>query len=80
METDNARNSPSEPQRSAGTYIVLWHIERARQLGLAYVYLGYWIGGCGKMSYKTRFRPIEALGPNGWSVMGETPDGHTPPG
>ena len=50
------------------------------QLGLAYVYLGYWIGGCGKMSYKTRFRPIEALGPNGWSVMGETPDGHTPPG
>jgi arginine-tRNA-protein transferase len=71
---------PSEPQRSAGTYIVLWHIERARQLGLAYVYLGYWIGGCGKMSYKTRFRPIEALGPNGWSVMGETPDGHTPPG
>ena len=60
---------PSEPQRSAGTYIVLWHIERARELGLSYVYLGYWIAGCGKMSYKARFRPIEALGPNGWRLM-----------
>lgn len=60
---------PSEPQRSAGTYIVLWHIERARELGLEYVYLGYWIAGCSKMSYKTRFRPIEALGPDGWRLM-----------
>jgi len=60
---------PSEPQRSAGTYIVLWHIERARQLGLTYVYLGYWIAGCDKMSYKSRFRPIEFLGPSGWRLM-----------
>ncbi len=60
---------PSEPHRSAGTYIVLWHIERARELGLDYVYLGYWIAGCSKMSYKTRFRPIEALGPDGWRLM-----------
>ena len=60
---------PTEPQRSAGTYIVLWHIERARELGLPYVYLGYWIADCRKMAYKTRFRPIEALGPGGWRVM-----------
>ena len=62
---------PSQPQRSAGTYIVLWHIERARELGLDYLYLGYWIAGCAKMSYKTRFRPIEALGPEGWRLMDE---------
>ena len=71
---------PSESQRSAGTYIVLWHIERARQLGLAYVYLGYWIAGCDKMSYKTRFRPIEALGPNGWRLMDDDQQPDTTPG
>jgi arginine-tRNA-protein transferase len=60
---------PTQPQRSAGTYIVLWHIERARELGLPYVYLGYWIADCRKMAYKTRFRPIEALGPTGWRIM-----------
>ena len=64
---------PAERQRSAGTYIVLWHIERARALGLAYVYLGYWIADCRKMSYKARFRPIEALGPDGWRLMEERP-------
>jgi arginyl-tRNA--protein-N-Asp/Glu arginylyltransferase len=60
---------PTQPRRSAGTFIVLWHIERARELGLPYVYLGYWIADCRKMAYKTRFRPIEALGPTGWRVM-----------
>lgn len=59
----------TEAHRSAGTYIVLWHIERARELGLKYVYLGYWIAGCAKMSYKTRFRPIEAYGVKGWRLM-----------
>ncbi len=60
---------PREPRRSAGTYVVLWHIERALALGLDYVYLGYWIADCRKMSYKTRFRPIEAHGPGGWRRM-----------
>jgi arginine-tRNA-protein transferase len=46
---------PDERRRSAGTYIVLWHVERARTLGLSYVYLGYSIAGCRKMAYKTRF-------------------------
>ena len=71
---------PSESQRSAGTYIVLWHIERARQLGLDYVYLGYWIAGCDKMSYKTRFRPIEALGAGGWRLMDDDQQPDTTPG
>ena len=57
---------PDEHRRSAGTYVVLWHVDRACALGLAYVYLGYSIAGCSKMDYKTRFRPIEALGPDGW--------------
>lgn len=49
-----------------GTYIILDHIQRADQLGLPYVYLGYWIEGSERMAYKSRFRPLEKLGPQGW--------------
>ncbi len=51
---------------SLGTYMILEHIQYARQLGLPYLYLGYWIKGSPKMSYKMRFQPQEHLGPDGW--------------
>ncbi|MDJ0932275.1 arginyltransferase [Breoghania sp.] len=51
---------------SFGTYLILDHIERARKMGLPYVYLGYWVPGSKKMEYKTRFQPQEHLGPQGW--------------
>ncbi|WP_417666924.1 arginyltransferase [Roseibium sp.] len=49
-----------------GTFMILDHIMRARQMGLPYVYLGYWVDGSQKMAYKARFQPQEHLGPNGW--------------
>ena len=52
--------------RSLGTYMILEHIEYVRRLGLPYLYLGYWIDGSRKMSYKTKFHPQEHLGQNGW--------------
>ena len=61
-----------EPHRSGwspGHFMVLWHIQRARLLGLPYVYLGYWIADCAKMAYKERFRPLEGLRDNGWEVL-----------
>lgn len=50
-----------------GTYIILDHIRRAVAARLPYVYLGYWVEGSPRMQYKVRFRPIERLGPNGWT-------------
>ncbi len=57
---------PSEESRSLGTFMILDHIARARRMGLPYVYLGYWIDGSRKMSYKSRFLPQERLAPTGW--------------
>lgn len=60
---------PDRSERSLGTYMVLWHIAEAQRRNLPYVYLGYWIAGCRKMNYKTRFRPLEILGPEGWAPL-----------
>lgn len=60
---------PELPARSLGTFLILWHVEHAREQGLDSVYLGYWISACSKMSYKTRFRPLEALTASGWHDM-----------
>jgi len=57
---------PGEGERSLGTYMILDHIERARKMGLPYVYLGYWVPGSRKMDYKGRFLPQERLLPSGW--------------
>jgi leucyl-tRNA---protein transferase len=57
---------PDESARSLGTFMVLDHIARAQAMGLAYVYLGYWVRGSGKMDYKGRFLPQERLTPDGW--------------
>jgi len=58
---------PDEADRSLGTFMILDHIERARRMGLPYVYLGYWVPGSRKMDYKGRFLPQERLMPSGWS-------------
>jgi arginine-tRNA-protein transferase len=57
---------PDEARRSLGTFMILDHIARARELALPYVYLGYWVQGSRKMDYKGRFLPQERLSPEGW--------------
>jgi arginine-tRNA-protein transferase len=60
---------PDQASRSLGTFMVLDHIARARRMGLAYVYLGYWVRGSRKMDYKSRFLPQERLMPDGWAKV-----------
>ncbi|MGI8526798.1 MAG: arginyltransferase [Pseudolabrys sp.] len=58
---------PDAADRSLGTQMILDHITRATEMGLAYVYLGYWVPGSRKMDYKGRFLPQERLMPSGWT-------------
>jgi len=60
--TDRARNS-------LGSYIILDHIRQAADMGLGYLYLGYWVKGSKKMAYKSRFKPLEFLGSKGWEAL-----------
>jgi leucyl-tRNA---protein transferase len=57
---------PDLGRRSLGTYMILWMVDRARDLGLPYVYLGFWIENCSKMSYKAAFHPVERFTADGW--------------
>jgi arginine-tRNA-protein transferase len=58
---------PELEKRSFGTYMILDHIRTAKQRGLPHVYLGYWVRGSKKMTYKVRFQPQEHLLPAGWT-------------
>jgi leucyl-tRNA---protein transferase len=60
---------PEYSNRSLGSFAVLWLIREARLEKLDYVYLGYWIRSCRKMSYKIDYRPIELLLNNRWQTL-----------
>lgn len=54
---------------SLGAYAVLWEIEAARRIGADWLYLGYWIEECRKMSYKNQYRPCELLINGRWRLF-----------
>ncbi|RKT30390.1 arginine-tRNA-protein transferase [Roseovarius halotolerans] len=57
---------PDRPRDSLGTYIILDHIEIARENRLPHVYLGYWVPGSAKMGYKAAFSGLEVYVNGGW--------------
>ena len=57
---------PEAYRRGLGTFMILDHIAHTKRLGLPYLYLGYWINGSPKMSYKRRFQPQQQLSTGGW--------------
>ena len=66
--------APDRPQASLGTWMILDHIEIARQAGLQYVYLGYWVPGSAKMGYKARFSGLEVYVGGKWRPMTDPSD------
>ena len=65
---------PRLEARSLGTHIILDHIELARETGLPYVYLGYWVPGSRKMDYKARFGELEIYKGGVWQDIGDPQD------
>ncbi|MDD9727324.1 arginyltransferase [Roseovarius sp. SK2] len=65
---------PNRPRDSLGTYIILDHIEIAREAGLPYVYLGYWVPGSAKMGYKAAFSGLEVYSGGEWQKMHDPED------
>ena len=64
---------PKPSDLSIGTYLILDHINLAREAGLAYLYLGYWVPGSPKMGYKANFSGLEIYFQNKWQPL-ENPD------
>ena len=60
---------PEATRRSPGTYLILDHIALARELGLPYVYLGYWVPGSAKMGYKANFSGLEIFRDGSWQIL-----------
>jgi arginyl-tRNA--protein-N-Asp/Glu arginylyltransferase len=65
---------PALDKLSLGTYLILDHIRVARELGLPYVYLGYWVPGSPKMDYKAKFQGIEIYRGGNWEPLGDPDD------
>ncbi|MCF7700357.1 arginyltransferase [Loktanella sp. M215] len=66
---------PTMERLSPGSFLILDHVAIARELGLPYVYLGYWVPGSPKMGYKANFAALEIYRNGYWSDIGD-PDGY----
>lgn len=76
--TDNLESSlsalytffkPDEQQRSLGSFAILQQIELAKSLNKPFLYLGYQIDTCQKMSYKQNFLPHERFFDDKWQLI-----------
>ncbi|MGJ8587931.1 MAG: arginyltransferase [Yoonia sp.] len=65
---------PASEKLSLGTYVILDHIAIARELGLPYVYLGYWVPGSPKMDYKAKYKGLEVYRGGEWTPVMDPSD------
>ena len=57
---------PKFSSYSLGVYAVLWQIEEAYKQKKDFLYMGFWIKSCKKMTYKCDYQPIQLLIDNQW--------------
>lgn len=57
---------PEFSSLSPGTYSILQQVAEAKKYNKQYLYLGYWIKGCKKMSYKNRFSALQIFNGHAW--------------
>ncbi|HCP80839.1 MAG TPA: arginyltransferase, partial [Octadecabacter sp.] len=72
--------APELMKSSVGTYLILDHIQIARELELPYVYLGYWVPGSDKMGYKANFKGVEIYRDGAWESLSNPDDYDTDTG
>jgi len=60
---------PDLAKQSPGVFTILWQIEKTREMGLQYVYLGYWIKQSQKMNYKIEYKPLELFLKDHWVLV-----------
>jgi len=63
---------PDYANRSLGHFAILSQIHETQLRELDYLYLGYWIRDCNKMSYKRRYKPLEAFLNDQWVNLDDT--------
>jgi arginine-tRNA-protein transferase len=61
--------APELASQSPGKFMILDHIEIAREMELDYVYLGYWVPGSPKMDYKSQFSALELFFGGNWRAV-----------
>ncbi|MCH8552643.1 MAG: arginyltransferase [Natronospirillum sp.] len=62
---------PDFARYSPGTLSILRQIEICQELGLPYLYLGYWIDSVPNMNYKADFKPVEVYRNELWQPLVE---------
>ena len=60
---------PDIPKRSLGSFAIMKQIDYVNEMDLDWLYLGYWIDGCKKMSYKTNFKPMFGFVSKEWRLI-----------
>jgi arginyl-tRNA--protein-N-Asp/Glu arginylyltransferase len=66
--------APDLMKNSLGTFLILDHVQIARELDLPYVYLGYWVPGSDKMGYKANFKGVEIFRDGAWERLSHPDD------
>jgi arginyl-tRNA--protein-N-Asp/Glu arginylyltransferase len=65
---------PDLAGNSLGSFLIMDHVAIAREAGLPYVYLGYWVPGSPKMGYKASYSAVEIYKGGRWQELGNPAD------